>query len=212
MPDLYAGIDSGKQGFASVVDNRGNVIETNSQPLYSKEKGDQFDIPAMNKIVMRWKELGVKLVVVELQTPQGGVRSSAQRGFFQAAPYFIWRSLLVAHGIPHQLVKDTVWKKVAGVMVPKRDKKKPAPMPLPKKATKEQRAAHKKAVASWKREDGRRLAANKKKVKAESVKAARNLFPSVDLRRTDRCKVPDDNKCESLLMAVAACRLDGGQS
>lgn len=36
--------------------------------------------------------------------------------------------------------------------------------------------------------------------KATSFKAAKRLFPTIDLRRNERCKNEDDNKCDSLLI------------
>lgn len=37
--------------------------------------------------------------------------------------------------------------------------------------------------------------------KMKSILASGRLFPTVDLRRTERCKGPDDNKSDSLLIA-----------
>jgi hypothetical protein len=40
-----------------------------------------------------------------------------------------------------------------------------------------------------------------KDVKLMSLMAAKRLFPEVDFRATERCKNPDDNKIDALLMA-----------
>lgn len=40
--------------------------------------------------------------------------------------------------------------------------------------------------------------------KRTSLNAARRLFPAVDLRRTPRCTLPDDNKADALLLAYYA--------
>ena len=37
-------------------------------------------------------------------------------------------------------------------------------------------------------------------VKGTSINCCRRLFPGIDLRRSERCKVVDDNKCDSLLL------------
>jgi len=37
--------------------------------------------------------------------------------------------------------------------------------------------------------------------KGRSILAAQRLFPDVDLRRTERCRIPDHNKADSLLLA-----------
>lgn len=42
--------------------------------------------------------------------------------------------------------------------------------------------------------------------KSTSINAARRLFPHIDLRKNERCKVIDDNKVDSLLMAEYARR------
>lgn len=42
--------------------------------------------------------------------------------------------------------------------------------------------------------------------KATSLNAARRLFPTVDLRRTEKCKKPHDGKVDALLMAEYARR------
>lgn len=42
--------------------------------------------------------------------------------------------------------------------------------------------------------------------KNTSIAAARRLFPSIDLRRTPKCKSPDDNKVDSLLICEYARR------
>ena len=38
--------------------------------------------------------------------------------------------------------------------------------------------------------------------KATSIKACQQLYPGIDLRRTERCTKIDDNKCDSLLIAT----------
>lgn len=43
--------------------------------------------------------------------------------------------------------------------------------------------------------------------KQMSYMCASRLYPNVDLRRTSRCKVFDDNKCDSLLIANYAKRI-----
>jgi len=42
--------------------------------------------------------------------------------------------------------------------------------------------------------------------KSTSINAARRLFPTIDLRKNERCKKIDDNKVDSLLMAEYARR------
>lgn len=42
--------------------------------------------------------------------------------------------------------------------------------------------------------------------KQTSFNAAKRIFPMIDLRKTERCKNPDDNKCDSLLICEYARR------
>lgn len=42
--------------------------------------------------------------------------------------------------------------------------------------------------------------------KQTSLNAAKRIFPNVDLRRTEKCKNLDDNKCDSLLISEYARR------
>lgn len=46
----------------------------------------------------------------------------------------------------------------------------------------------------------------KVKTKETSINCAKRIFPNVDLRRTPKCKKPDDGICDSLLMAEYARR------
>lgn len=46
----------------------------------------------------------------------------------------------------------------------------------------------------------------KVKTKETSINCAKRIFPNVDLRRTPKCKKPDDGICDALLMAEYARR------
>ena len=64
----------------------------------------------------------------------------------------------------------------------------------------------------WQKEMWRGISIVKKKsasgktevtdTKATSIKACQQLYPGIDLRRTERCTKIDDNKCDSLLIAT----------
>lgn len=228
---LFGGIDAGKQGFASLIEDRQGleIVDCHEQPLVSDAKGDQADIRAMSEMLAGWKAVGVRLVVLEHQDPPGGPRkrTNAHAVWHQAGFWWLWRGLLVANNIRHQVVKDRTWKKVCGVPTPAGAKKKPEPAKPAKPKRKDYPSVeghrealleHEVAVEEWKeekkeydREDGRRLRTNKKLVKAEAIKVCLGLFPDVDLRRNERAKTKlDDNKAESLLLAVCASRLDAG--
>ncbi len=52
------------------------------------------------------------------------------------------------------------------------------------------------------KQDGKKMIDTKR----TSLAAARRLFPKMDLRRTEKCKTPDDNKVDSLLICEYARR------
>ena len=88
---------------------------------------------------------------------------------------------LIALGIPYEAVLPRVWQKeiwTAADMVYK--------------------------TTNRKLKDGR--FAKQVDTKPTSINAAKRLFPSEDFRRTLKCKIIDDNKCDALLMSEYARR------
>lgn len=57
-----------------------------------------------------------------------------------------------------------------------------------------------------KKSDGTEQKRKVVETKPTSINAARRLFPSIDLRKNERCRKIDDNKVDSLLMAEYARR------
>ena len=53
---------------------------------------------------------------------------------------------------------------------------------------------------------GKQVTKKEVNTKQTSFNAAKRIFPSVDLRKTERCKNLDDNKCDSLLISEYARR------
>ena len=53
---------------------------------------------------------------------------------------------------------------------------------------------------------GKQVTKKEVNTKQTSFNAAKRIFPSVDLRKTERCKNLDDNKCDSLLLSEYARR------
>ena len=91
--------------------------------------------------------------------------------------------LLVAHKIPYTLVQPKEWQ---GEIWTNADMV----------------VSHKKV----KRKDGKEINRKETDTKATSINAAQRLFPSVDFRRSERCRKIDDNKVDALLMAEYARR------
>lgn len=53
---------------------------------------------------------------------------------------------------------------------------------------------------------GKQVSKKEVNTKQTSLNAAKRIFPAVDLRKTERCKNLDDNKCDSLLISEYARR------
>lgn len=198
MGGIYVGVDPGKEGFSFWIDAAtGRMIGSAQQPLIG-DKGDNFDVAAMVRQAKEWKELGVRMAVVEELAPMGGKMATPQTSFYQGMVFGIWKAIFASLEIPYRTVKKNHLKKSLGIKTPSRIAKED---PLPKKATKTEKK-------EWGKRDRARLAKWKKSVKGEAIKVATEIFPGVDFRRNERCKVTDDNKCEAALYAVLASKMD----
>ena len=49
--------------------------------------------------------------------------------------------------------------------------------------------------------NGKEISKKVVNTKQTSINAAKRLFPTIDLRKTTKCKNIDDNKCDSLLLS-----------
>lgn len=91
--------------------------------------------------------------------------------------------LLVAHKIPYTLIQPKEWQQEIWTN---------ADMVV--------------NVKKVKQKNGKEVNRKETDTKATSTNAALRLFPSVDFRKNERCKKPDDNKIDALLMAEYARR------
>ena len=228
---IFVGVDPGKLGFTFEIDElTGKFLRADPQPLIGDGKGDTFDLHAMRRTILRWKEQGVVLVVLEELRPPGGRRASAQTAWIQCLGYQAWKAMLAALEVRCVLQTKDKMKKGMGVPTPARAPKKPEPKKPEgsrprrpgKKAAAEKfkewqeacaewdkkQAKYAEAMKAWTKADAARRTKNQKLAKLEAVKTAQQYFPGVDFKRTPRCKVPDDNKCEAALYALLASRLD----
>lgn len=108
--------------------------------------------------------------------------SSAKATFAFGEINGLLKGLLIANKIPYHLVPPKKWQ--AEIW------------------------DNKDVVATYKTVTIRGKQVNKKEVntKQTSFNAAKRIFPTVDLRKTERCKNLDDNKCDSLLISEYARR------
>lgn len=97
--------------------------------------------------------------------------ASAKSTFTTGYGYGVMTSLIIAHKIPYTTVNPKIWQKEIWQGVPVQ--KKPS-------------------------STGKTMVND---TKATSLIAVKRLFPSVDLKANNRCKIPHDGKVDSLLMA-----------
>ena len=94
----------------------------------------------------------------------------------------ILKGLLIANEIPYTLVQPKTWQQEIWI--------------------------NQDMIVSYKSvmRGGKEIKQKVVDTKSTSINAARRLFPSIDLRKNERCKKIDDNKVDSLLMAEYARR------
>jgi hypothetical protein len=68
-------------------------------------------------------------------------------------------------------------------------------------------SSYQASFKAWKKRDTARKGRNTALAKSASVQTAMSFFPSIDMRRNPKCKVPHDGKAEALLLAVYASRV-----
>ena len=108
--------------------------------------------------------------------------SSAKSTFTFGEINGLLKGLLIANKIPYHLVPPKVWQKEIW--------------------------DNKDMVVTYKAITIKDKQTTRKEVntKQTSFNAAKRIFPAVDLRKTERCKNFDDNKCDSLLISEYARR------
>ena len=94
----------------------------------------------------------------------------------------ILKGLLIANEIPYTLVQPKTWQQEIWI-------------------NQDMIVSYKSVVRA-----GKEIKQKVVDTKSTSINAARRLFPSIDLRKNERCKKIDDNKVDSLLMAEYARR------
>ena len=131
------------------------------------------------KLAMLREETDTFAIMEEVHAIFG---SSAKATFAFGEINGLLKGLLITTGIPYQLVQPKQWQKEIWI-------------------NQDMVVDHKKVIVKG-------VEQNRKEVntKQTSLNAARRLFPDIDLRKTERCKKPDDNKCDSLLICEYARR------
>lgn len=130
---------------------------------------------AINKVLGTLKERGNVVAIME---EVHAIFGSAAKATFSFGEIFgLLKGLLIANNIPYHLIPPKTWQKEiwtnADFVV-----------------------TYKNVVVK-----GKTTVRKEINTKATSLKAAIRMFPTIDFRKTERCKFPDDNKVDSLLIA-----------
>lgn len=189
------GIDVGKKGFISVIDGS-KVLLSVKTPMI----GDNYDIPALWQIALKLKEM-CAFVLLEQQFPMGD--QGPLGNFTTGGGFYLWQGLLMAAGVPHEIVAPAKWKQAMGIAAEKvrKDPDYRKKLTWAKQHKKIDPGA--KAFIRIHEKEKREL---KKKGKDRAIVKAQRMFPGFDLRENPRCKVAHDGKAESLLLAHYARR------
>ena len=167
----YIGIDPGSKGFITIRHEDGTF-------KYIPIEGCDFHMLALE--LMMLKETKDTFAIMEEVHAIFG--SSAKATFAFGEINGMLKGLLIATGIPYQLIQPKQWQKEIWI--------------------------NQDMVIDYKKVMVKGIEQTRKEVntKQTSYNAAKRLFPSVDLRKTERCKNFDDNKVDSLLICEYARR------
>ena len=137
----------------------------------------------IHNLALKFQQLHIsKDVFAVMEEVHAIFGSSAKATFAFGEINGLLKGLLVATGIPYQLVQPKIWQKEIWI--------------------------NQDMVVEYKKVVVKGVEQNRKDVntKQTSFNAAKRLFPDIDLRKSERCKNLDDNKCDSLLLCEYARR------
>lgn len=106
--NLFLGIDPGKDGGITILDDDGKVVEVFKSP----QIGSEFDSHAMSLLIKKyWLDDNYKIIHVVLEdihaTHMGGNTSSFTMGEGKG----LWRGILTALELPFSLINPKEWQK-----------------------------------------------------------------------------------------------------
>ncbi len=178
MEKTYIGIDPGEVGFITAIFPNGE------KEFYSTDENDDLSLGRILKDIKKrsWE------VVACMEQIHAIFGSSAGSTFAFGEIFGILKGLLIANEIPYHLVPPKEWQKEIWIH--------------------QDEIYVNKIRNITDKETGVKVPKTIKAVdpKPTSFNAARRIFPNVDLRKNERCRKLDDNKCDSLLIAEYARR------
>ena len=142
---------------------------------------DENDDLGLYRIMKSIKERSWQVTAV-LEDVHALFNASAKSTFNFGEIKGILKGLLIANEIPYTLVQPKTWQQEIW--------------------------NNQDMVVSYKNSmrAGKEIKVKVVDTKSTSINAARRLFPTIDLRKNERCRKTDDNKVDSLLMAEYARR------
>lgn len=174
----YIGIDVGKSGFISMRTPQGGW----SHYEIPKVNDKVVDYHSLNRLFRDFVSKGDIFCTIENVHAIFGSSAAATFSFGDINGYL--RAMLFAYDIPHVYIQPKEWQKEMWKGI----------TPV---AT----------YSTIKRKDKDILKKNVD-TKATSMLAAKSLFPTMDFRRTERCKSMDDNKIDSILLCEYGRRMN----
>lgn len=182
----YIGCDPGKNGGIVVIDNNGNFVSKYIIP----KVGDDIDIQSFYQIFEEIKNNAAKinaLLHVCIEQVHSIFGTSSKSNFTFGYVVGVLETLVVANKLPYSKIAPKEWQK--NIWLQSEIEREPS-----------KKVKNKKGVETIK--------LGKIKTKVTSLKAAKRLFPNVDLRATDRSRIPHDGLVDSLCIAEACRRLN----
>ncbi len=154
------------------------IFPNGNYEFFSVDECDDLDLHRALKSI---KERSWEVTAV-LEDVHSIFGASAKSTFNFGEIKGILKGLLIANEIPYTLVQPKTWQQEIWI--------------------------NQDMIVSYKSvmRGGKEIKQKVVDTKSTSINAARRLFPSIDLRKNERCKKIDDNKVDSLLMAEYARR------
>lgn len=162
------------------VGSKGFITVNNGRDLTFLSIADN-DIYAISNFLQAVKNTYPD-VVCAMEEVHAIFGSSAKATFAFGEINGILKGLLIANQIPYHLIQPKKWQSEIW-------------------ENKDMVATYKTIVVK-----GKNVVKKDVNTKQTSFNAAKRIFPAVDLRKTERCKNLDDNKCDSLLICEYARR------
>jgi hypothetical protein len=176
---IIIGIDPGKNGAIIELSDTG-VRARYTMPLI----GNEFDIQALHQILCWFKNNGAHHIFIEDVHAIFG--SAAKATFSFGFVCGAIQGVVVACGIPFTVVQPKIWQKEVYQGIPEIRK----PPIIIKKG----------------KRTGQTIQ-GKRDCKKMSELAAKRLFPTVDLRKNEACKISHDGIVDALLIAEYGRRI-----